>query len=80
MSRPRSASNLHFQVFDVYWHSPESGDLWDKSMQYETTICPLVLQEDVETAQRIKDFFSNRGFIPPLKKCFWQTKITTQTL
>jgi hypothetical protein len=32
------ASNHLFTVLDLYWRSPESGDLW----QSKKTMCPLL--------------------------------------
>jgi len=41
-------SNRLLQVVDLYWRSPESGDVWHKSRQLKKTIwwwqVPLVLE------------------------------------
>ena len=34
----RVASNRLFQILDVYWRSPESGDVWYKSRQLKKTV------------------------------------------
>ena len=33
-----AGSNRLFQVLDLYWHSPESGELWYKSRRLKKTI------------------------------------------
>jgi len=35
----RARSNCLGQVLDLYWSSPESGDVWYKSGRLEKTIC-----------------------------------------